>query len=224
MSNDIWPVHNVADAVIASMKKWTRKPADRYETPYEATVALILADPPPQGTVREPACATGKISRVLIAFGYDVDSSDFRYTGYGEPDVDWLETREKVGSTFTNPPFKLAAAFIRRSIASGPYTAMLLKSNYFHTGSRLELYRQHQPKGIYPLTWRLPFLKEERGDSPLMDCTWFVWRNYGELRHEPLAKPKSFPAIPSAGMHVSLVHLGEAFDDLTQVYRGRNSV
>ncbi len=214
-------VKNVAAAITQSMATWERKEKDHYPTPYEATFALLEVDAPANGSfIREPACGEGHISRCLLAAGrgYQVFSSDLRRTGYGTPYEDYLESEDKSDAVFTNPPFKYAAAFIRRALRQAPYVAMLLKSNYWHTQDRIRLFDEHPPQGIYPLTWRLAFLEDERGKSPLMDCTWFVWRP-GPLRHQLLIRPKSFPQVQTEGVGVKLVKLERALIDNREALR-----
>lgn len=222
---------NLASATVKAMKNWSRKPADFYPTPYEATIALNKVDMPPPGSIiGEPACGDGAMSRVLSALGYEVVSADLRRTGYGQHGVDFTRLRPRIDTQFdevdaiiTNPPFSVAASFIRTAISKAPYVAMLLKSNYWHTKDRLKLYRDHPPSGVYPLTWRLAFLQDERGKSPLMDCTWFVWRD-GPLRHEPLPKPALISGIGTPGLTVASVKLEDALEELTEVFDAARNV
>lgn len=225
MSNEAWPVHNLAIATVASMQKWERKPADFYATPEECTQALIDALALPKGTlIREPACGDGKLSRVLKLAGMEVISSDLHYRGYGEQGIDFL-TADKMGSaawTMTNPPFNLAEEFIRKALTQTPNVAMLLKSNYWHAGRCLSLFETHRPTMEYRLCWRPAFLKDERGNNPLMDVSWVIWRAVagGQAGWRPLRKPKVFPTLRPL-LEPAMVDLGDALDEMIGAVRAR---
>lgn len=190
----------LAGAITASMAKWARKPADLYPTPPDCVYSLVphIESFLPRGrTLLEPACAEGKISRALQACGYATADYDLRPDcGYGTGGVDFLDranefrivdefdggrTEQEYAAVFTNPPFAAADEFIRRGLEVSPVVILLLKSNYFHVKKRLGLWVEHTPEWEFKLTWRPAFLEEERGKSPLMDCSWFVFnRDWGE--------------------------------------------
>lgn len=177
-------IGGIAGAIAASMAKWARKPADLYQTPVEATYSVIpyVEDLLPAGSrILEPACAEGQMSKALEEFGYAVDSYDLRPdAGYGIGGVDFLSNPTfrdgQYDAVWTNPPFSAASQFIERGLEIAPIVVLLLKSNYWFTKGRKALFRKHPPIRQFNLTWRLAFLKEERGNSPLMDCAWFVWQ------------------------------------------------
>lgn len=220
---------NYAEAVANSMKAWERKPADFYATPAAATQGLLNMAPPPPGKIYEPACGDGECSRVMLANGYEVESSDLRHTGYGTGGVDFLRQRRKGGIYVTNPPFSMAAEFIRHALVEleADYLALLLKSNFWHTKNRLELKRELHPSGEHPITWRLAFLEKERGKSPLMDCTWFVWdRRYATFADvgisdtRAIEKPLIYPDVSVKPISVQLVRAGEAMMAMAESLRG----
>ena len=74
------------------------------------------------------------------------------------------------------------------------------------------------------LTWRLAFLVEERGSSPLMDCMWNVW-NGDNAALDPerggqmcIAEPiqrKKYPGYPHKGVRTSAEILEGALAELT---------
>lgn len=187
------PAKGFANAIVASYKKWERKPADLYPTPVDGTESLIpvlKAMKRPDGTpikrIWEPACGDGRLARVLEWHGFEVVASDIReYPGYGVGGLDFLndDPAEKWGwdlgeidAIITNPPFSLAEEFIRKSLSITPNVAMLLKQTFWNVGGRSRgLWFDHMPDLELKLTWRLAFLESERGKSPLMDCMWNVW-------------------------------------------------
>lgn len=225
MSNDVWPAHNVASAIVESMRRHERKPADFYPTPPEAVVALMQALGLPAGAmIGEPACGNGKIVMALAYMGYPCIATDLRNTGFGGHGIDFLDPAndwrwDGVDAMITNPPFKLADAFIRRAVTLAPVVAMLLKSNFFHAGKRVKLWDDCTPTGQLPVSWRLAFLEKERGKSPLMDCTWFVWdRSKPPLQDRPLVRPKpaDVPDVSVNYLKPALVALGDACDRLVE--------
>ena len=174
----------VAGAIVASMAKWARKPADLYPTPLDCTYSLlphIAHLIPPDAMVLEPACAEGQMVRPLREFGYTVDGTDLRPgVGGGTGGIDFLNPTTYFPDDYydmvaTNPPFSAAEAFIRRALEIAPVVVMLVKAQYWNTKNRKKLFRETKPFMELNLTWRPAFLAEERGNSPLMDCMWVVW-------------------------------------------------
>jgi len=75
-----------------------------YPTPPEATLALLSAETF-DGSVWEPACGQGHISKVLAGAGIEVVSTDLVQRDYGTGDVDFLrETVSRAKHIVTNPP------------------------------------------------------------------------------------------------------------------------
>lgn len=92
----------------------------------------------------------------------------------------------------TNPPFKLAAEFIRRAHElKTPVVAMLLKSQYWHAQSRAALFEEFPPSHVLALTWRPDFCFGQRGGAPTMECLWTVWTEGDtETKYRILRKPE----------------------------------
>ena len=148
---------------------------DFYPTEPEATQALINhegAGLPQQ--IWEPACGNGAMSKVLIASGRTVFSSDLIDRGYGDRFVNFLLTDNAVFPAIcTNPPFELAEEFIRHAHKLRVrYLALILKAQYWHADCRAGLFALFPPSRIYALTWRLDFLGL---GAPTMDRIWCVW-------------------------------------------------
>ena len=174
----------IAAAIAASMAKWARKPADLYPTPSDCTYSLLpyIEHLLPEGALLlEPACADGQMCEPLREFGFEVDGTDLRpdVTG-GRGGIDFLDPHnyfpdDHYDCVITNPPFSAAEAFIRRALQIAPVVVMLVKAQYWNTKGRKKLFRETKPMMELNLTWRPAFLKQERGNSPLMDCMWVVW-------------------------------------------------
>lgn len=226
----------VADAIVASYKKWERKPADLYPTPVDGTECVIPAlqviaeyhehHCGSRPRVWEPACGDGRMSRVLEWHGFDVLSTDLRETpGYGIGGVDFLKSHERtmgwhppddIDLIVSNPPFSLAELFIRQALTYTPNVAMLLKATYWNAASRLPFFNEHRPAFVLPLTFRLAFLEKERGKSPLMDCVWVIWSHWGEEHcvFEPVPR-RRYPGYAGPGLRSGMAALEEALTDLT---------
>ena len=157
---------------------YKRNEADFYATPKECTEALINALPnifTPDKLFREPACGDGAISKVLESKGLQVKSTDLHDRGFGTHGVDFLNCAStECTAIITNPPFKIAADFIRVATQLNVPFAMLLKATYWHAASRSDLFEQTKPSHVFPLAWR-PAMSPERGKSATMDFCWTVW-------------------------------------------------
>lgn len=164
-----------------------RPSTDFYPTPPEVTEALMdfLLPYLPKTTIWEPAAGEGDMVEVLSKYG-DVLATDLS-TGY-----DYLATPVPggTGAIITNPPFKLAEKFILKAVREAPVVAMLLKTQYWHARSRYDLFQEHPPSFVLPLTWRPNFLfKTGLGGSPTMDVAWSVWiKGVPGTQYKPLKK------------------------------------
>jgi hypothetical protein len=59
-----------------------------------------------EGSIWEPACGDGAISKVLEAAGYTVISTDLVDRGYGHGGHDFLKSETPLGrNIITNPPY-----------------------------------------------------------------------------------------------------------------------
>lgn len=151
-----------------------RKKDDFYATPPECLMSL-LSHYKPSGTVWEPACGDGAISRALQSKGIDVISTDLNDYGFGESGRDFLlESVKMADCVITNPPFNLAEKFIRKchDLNVSDF-AMLLKTQYWHAAKRVKLFNEVRPSKILAMTWRPDFTNK---GSPTMDCIWVVWQ------------------------------------------------
>lgn len=167
-----------------------RNEADFYPTPPECTAALLKRFRFGRN-VWEPACGDGAISRVLTAYGMDVFSTDLRHTGFGVGGVDALRTRpENIDWVVTNPPFNLAADFIRHLRSLKVPFALLLKATFWHAASRHDLFKETGPVAVCPMLWR-PAMDPKRGKSATMDFMWTVWTDapVPTCKYLPLPRP-----------------------------------
>lgn len=89
-----------------SQTRWPRRaPFEFYPTPPEAVRALLSVERF-DGTIWEPACGDGAISKVLIEAGFQVVSTDLIDRGFGRGGCDFLKsTRPLAKHIITNPPY-----------------------------------------------------------------------------------------------------------------------
>ena len=129
-----------------------------YPTPPEATRALLSAETF-DGSIWEPACGTGWISKELIAAGYEVVSTDLVDYGYGEPGRDFLAETQRPGLSISSPILLtdegLADAFVKHALKltaeTGGTVAMLVNLLSLCHPLRHEFYVTRPPAVIYAL-------------------------------------------------------------------------
>ena len=233
----------MADAITQSYKTWERKPADIYPTPVDATESIIDVikvmskkfeeeHGRPIKTIWEPACGDGRLARVLEHHGYTVIATDLReYSGYGQGGLDFLNEDPlkkwgwdigEIDLIVTNPPFSLSVEFVRKALSITPYCIMLVKQSYYNTANRYDFFSELRPTLFLPITWRLAFLEEERGKSPLMDCAWLIWageKQSDSCAFEPI-KRKKYPGYARKGIKASMRILEGEFDALANALQG----
>ncbi len=182
-----------ATSIIGGGPVRKRKPADFYATPTACTVALISVEGAALrrfSPVWEPACGDGAICRPLRHFDVETIARDLHARGYGQSGVDFLETKVRESAALvTNPPFSLAAEFIRHAwLLDIEYMALLLKATFWHAARRWRLFQTWPPSIIYPLLWRPDF--DGRG-APTMDLCWVVWKpqSDGSTLYQPIPRP-----------------------------------
>jgi hypothetical protein len=163
-----------------------RSTADFYPTPPNATLAL-LENEKFEGEIWECACGKGDISKVLIAKGYDVISSDINDYGYGMVNVDFLNDHslfdgplEMDDNIITNPPFELALEFVLQAKRfSRLKIAMFLKTAFLEGVKRYEMFqdKKYPLKCIYQFSKRVNFgiHAGTHKNGGMIPFAWFVW-------------------------------------------------
>lgn len=104
-----------------------RKERDFYETPYSLTRELLKREKL-FGTILEPACGEGAITKVLSEFGYNFDKSDI--------ENNFLKQSKHYDTIITNPPFTIANEFILKASELSSVFYFLLPLNYLHGKKR----------------------------------------------------------------------------------------
>jgi hypothetical protein len=155
---------------------------DLYETPEVATLALLRVERlPPR--LWEPAAGRGAMVRVLRAAGHQVIASDLE--DYNEPTHfarrDFLMERLPEGcqAIVTNPPFKLAEAFVAHALELAPLVIMLLRLAFLESARRTPILEGRGLARVHVFRKRLPMMHRDqwagRKANSGMAFGWFVW-------------------------------------------------
>ncbi|MGM5087556.1 hypothetical protein ACD589_12765 [Rhizobium sp. 814_E9_N1_1] len=208
-----------------------------YQTPIEATRTL-LAYESFSGTIWEPSCGLGAISRLLEAAGYEVIISDLvdrgTVTQHGELQTngDFLTSKPdeagKVADIVTNPPYgEVLNDYVAHALRvhRPRKMALLLNLNFlcgFDDDDRNFAMDEEPPARVYVFKRRLPMMHREGWDgkkaSSRMNTAWFVWElqedgTYGDTTIIKRVDWKDFEEaealLPGEGGNASGVHFDE---------------
>jgi hypothetical protein len=155
---------------------------DLYETPPEATRALLAAERLPH-IIWEPAAGRGAIVNVLRARGHEVVATDL--VDYGVPGqtagVDFLMERTAppgVEAAISNPPYKNAEAFVRHALDLVPQVYFLLQLQFLASKRRHDII-SHRLRAVHVFANRLPMIHRDGWSGPrassATDYAWFCW-------------------------------------------------
>ena len=151
---------------------------DFYPTPAWATKALLDHESF-KGTIWEPACGDGAMSKVLQAEGYVVHSTDLYDTGYGQPGVDFLKARLRANNIVTNPPYHSAEGFLHKALRAAEHkVALLLRLAFLEGANRYKtVFSKCPPSRVWVFSQRVTFYPKdvERKGSGTTAYAWFVW-------------------------------------------------
>lgn len=208
-----------------------------YQTPEEATRTL-LAFESFSGTIWEPSCGLGAISRVLEEADYEVILSDLvergTVTRHGELQTvgDFLSTApEETGEgpdIITNPPYgEVLNDYVAHALRvhKPRKMALLLNLNFlcgFDDDDRNFAMDENPPARVYVFKRRLPMMHREGWDGPKassrMNTAWFVWErqddgSYGDTTIVKRVDWKEFEAAealqPGAGGNIGDINFDE---------------
>ena len=157
---------------------------DCYQTPPCAVEALLKVEKLPK-KIWEPACGPGAIVKVLRSRGHEVIGSDLiRYEDpthfYGR---DFLTERlpQGCGAVVTNPPFQLAAQFVRHALEiECPLVIMLLRLAFLESVGRADIFdRGSGFARVHVFANRLPMLHRHNWTGPKASSAiafcWMAW-------------------------------------------------
>lgn len=156
---------------------------DFYPTPPEGTEALLNVESF-TGSVWEPACGDGAMSKVISDHGHVVCSSDLINRGYGRWGVDFLADPPvyKTANIITNPPFKHAQEFAERALdLTTGKVAMLCRLAWLESVKRKPMFQSTPLSKVWVFSKRLHMARgggETKGG--MIAFAWFVWdHSYG---------------------------------------------
>ncbi len=133
-----------------------------------------------EGSIWEPACGNGAISKVLEKhYPGKVLSSDLIDRGYGNTNIDFLTSIEIYDNIITNPPYKNALEFVQQALKlSNKKVVMFLKLVFLEGQKRYKFFQEYPPKKIYVFSYRATCWKNGIQDSKsgtTLAHAWFVW-------------------------------------------------
>ena len=176
---------NTSHAVMAQRAE-ARDSLDDFPTPPWATRALlehVLDDKQSlsQLLCLEPACGVGHMAKVLHEYFGEVRCSDVHPYGYGEV-RDYLAVPYETNScdwVITNPPFRLAEAFVLRSLNVARKGVAILARTVFieSVGRYRNVFRDTPPAKFAQFTERVPMVKGrlDKKASTATGYGWLVW-------------------------------------------------
>ena len=178
-------MQNKSHAVMAQRAEF-KNSLDDFPTPPWATRALVehvvasKASVAPMNCL-EPACGRGHMSAALAEYFGKVTSSDVFDYGFGGT-ADFLKTKyddQSFDWIITNPPFKLAEDFIKRSLKIARHgVAMLTRTVFIESVGRYDrLFRSTPPTAFAQFTERVPMVKGriDKKASTATGYGWLVW-------------------------------------------------
>lgn len=169
----------------------TDHPRDFYQTPPEATRALLAHERLPHG-LWEPHCGHGAIAEVLLDAGHAVVATDIENRGYQFQSgtgsfLDYDRCPKGVEAIVMNPPFSEAAIHVRHALMICPLVVALLRLTFLEAGNektesgRARLFcldRGHLAR-VLVFKSRLPMMHREGWEGPKSTSTtafaWYVW-------------------------------------------------
>jgi hypothetical protein len=168
----------------------SQRGADLYETPPQATRALLKAEPFFQTPhhMWEPAAGRGSIVGVLREAGHKVVASDIAdhggppFTPPGYLDRDFFLERTLPDGTevvISNPPYRSAADFVRHALKLCPRVVMLMRLAFLESTGRTDILEGGKLARIYVFRNRLPMMHRDGWAGPrassAIPYAWFVW-------------------------------------------------
>ncbi len=169
---------NTISRLIGSGDPQKRKESDFYATPVEATEELLRREKF-EGSIWEPACGDGAISRTLNLWGYsEVYSSDIVDRGYtpAEVPLDFLTCMTRnTHNIITNPPFSLGTEFTIHALNCATRKVAIFNKLSFLEGieRKKKLYSLNMLRTVYVFSKRVSFGTGTKGG--MMAFAWFVF-------------------------------------------------
>ena len=193
------PRQNTSHAVMAQRTE-PRDSRDDFPSPPWATRALIehvLKDKETlaRSDCLEPACGAGSMAETLKEYFAETYASDAFDYGYG-PVRDFLAEPYDDGSVdwvITNPPFRLAAAFVLRALRVARCGVAISERTVFLEGvHRYQLlFQNNPPTTVSPFVERVPIVKGrlDKSAATATSYAWMVWNKRDDRKAQLLWTP-----------------------------------
>lgn len=187
-------MQNMSHAVMAQRME-PKDSLDDFPTPPWATRALLENIIEPSGdprtmSVLEPACGRGFMATALAEYFGQVDASDVHDYGFGECS-DFLTTAyddNQYDWVVTNPPFRLAEAFIQHALPIARQgVAMLVRTVFIESVGRYNrIFSVNPPTTIAQYSERVPMVKGriDKRASTATGYAWVIWEK--EQHRKPM--------------------------------------
>lgn len=133
------------------------------------------------GSIWEPSCGEGHLSKPLIEAGYEVISTDLIDRGFGIGNIDFFKESSLRGDNIiTNPPYKYATQAVEHSLNLGAKkVAMFLKLTFLEGKERNRLFKTYPPKKVWVYSSRRQVAingdPEMFKKSSAAAYAWFIW-------------------------------------------------
>lgn len=153
---------------------------DFHVTPPEGTRALLSVEEF-EGSIWEPACGDGAISKVLKDAGYLVFSTDLVDRGFGSGGIDFLlPMHQRADNIITNPPFKHMQEFVELGLERSRHKLALLARLAFLEGMKRKPMFESTPLArVWVFSKRLAIPRAGYDTSVkqngMIAFAWFVW-------------------------------------------------
>lgn len=175
-------MQNTSHAVMAQRVE-PRDSLDDFPTPPWATRALIehvIGPVTSKQNCLEPACGAGHMARPLGEYFSSVESQDIADYGFGAiQDYCTFSPATNWDWVITNPPFRLAEAFIEKALGmSKEGCAFLVRTTFIESVGRYNrLFSVKPPNIVAQFVERVPMIKGrlDRKASTATGYCWLVW-------------------------------------------------
>jgi len=164
----------------ASRNNGERVENDFYPTPTFAIEDLLKKEKF-EGSIYEPACGDGAISKVLKLHYADVYSTDIIDRGYGEGIKDFLFFNDsKFDNVITNPPYNKALEFVLQAkMVANKKIAFLLKLHFLESVGRYDMFQDKvfPLRSVHVFSKRITINKDGRKATGggMIPYAWYVW-------------------------------------------------
>jgi hypothetical protein len=155
----------------------SQRGAEQYATPACAVEPLPEVEPLPRHILEPCGPRDSPLVRTLEAHGHIVTAFDLVHDG-----IDFLEVTElppDIGGLVTNPPFSLAADFVRHGLSLVPKVVVLERIQWLESQGRADLFDSGTLARVHVFRSRVPRMHRVgwigKPSSPAMCLAWFVF-------------------------------------------------